>query len=73
MPKARTPKTSPATEPALVVPASKPRNRLATHPLLRKSGTHADARQRRNGQLDDRQRDSMRDVDSTKDRRGDDD
>ncbi len=71
MRKARTTLPSPAPDQALVVPVSKPRNRLATHPLLRKSGAHADARQKRNDQLADRQRDAMLDAHATKDRRRD--
>jgi hypothetical protein len=31
----------------LTIEALKPRNRLATHPLLKKSSVHTDARQRR--------------------------
>lgn len=38
---------SPATAPApLVVPATKPRNRIAVDPLLKKSAVHADKRLR---------------------------
>ena len=38
---------APTTVPApLIVPASRPRNRIATDPLLKKSGVHADKRLR---------------------------
>lgn len=72
MRKARTTMPPPAADQALVVPVSKPRNRLATHPLLRKSGTHADVRQKRNDQLDDRQRDAMLDIQVARNRQRDD-
>jgi hypothetical protein len=39
----KTPTTGPAP---LVLPASRPRNRVATDPLLKKSGAHTDKRLR---------------------------
>lgn len=55
-------KTQATTSTPLVVPASRPRNRLALDPLLKKSGPHSDKRGKRLQAVDNEHKQGLPDA-----------